>query len=146
MLLVTHSADQQLRLYRVGVDFQQMIFNTQHMKTINHCSPLDYDGNSPLTRPCQISHLEFVPPGPETRNREATDAFIIVIFSCQETSIHEEPFSIISKWELHNAKPELHPSFEQLTSKKPSASVSGKLLVCLAIEAAVEVTETDEYH
>lgn len=136
MLLVTHSVDKQLRLYRVGVDFQQMMFNTQHLKTINHCSPLDFDGSNSLIRSCQISHLEFVPPGPETRNREAKDAFILVVFSQEnyrETTIREEPFSIISKWELQNAKPKLHPSFEQLTSKKPSASTSGNLPVRLLI-------------
>lgn len=132
MLLATHSADKQLRLYRVGVDFQQMMFNIQHVKTINNCSPLDYEGSSSSSKPCQISHLEFIPPGPETRNREAKNAFILAVFSqenSQDPTLHEEPFSIISKWELHSTKPMLHPSFEQLTLKKSSASASGNLLV-----------------
>lgn len=140
MLLATHSADKQLRLYRVGVEFQQTRFNITHMQTINNCSPLDYDGSSSLTKACQISHLEFVPPGPETRNREAKDAFIIAVFSqdtSQGISIPGEASSILSRWELNSVKPRLHPSFEQLTSKKPGTSTSSILPVCPSTQPVI---------
>lgn len=140
MLLATHSADKQLRLYRIGVEFQQTRISITHMQTINNCSPLDYDGSNSLTKACQISHLEFVPPGPETRNREAKDAFIIAVFSqdtSQEMSILGEALSILSRWELNSVKPRLHPSFGQLTSKKPGTSTSSILPVCPSTQPVI---------
>ncbi len=130
MLLVTHSVDKQLRLYRIGIDFQHLQFSIQHLKSVSSCSPLDQGSSGSLVNSqalCQLSHLTLIPHGPETRNREPTSAFILAVFSyipeqSQNNSLHEEPFSILTRWELHSARPKLHPCFEQLTSKKPNAS------------------------
>lgn len=137
MLLATHSMDKQLRLYRVGIDFQQLVFNIQHLKTVNDCSPLDQESNSSLMSRkmfCQMSHLELIAPGPETRNRKPTSPFALAVFSyvpdhSQNSVIREEPFSVLARWELHVAKAKLHPSFEQLTSKRPNVSSPGELPV-----------------
>ena len=145
MLIVTHSIDKQLRLYRVGIDFQQLRFSIQHLKSVSHCSPLDQDGNSPLMNIgifCQLSHLAFIPHGPETRNREPTPAFILGVFSyvsedSHENSMHQDPLTILARWELRSASPKLHPSFEQLTSKRPNASaVAQNLPVSLTSRVA----------
>lgn len=138
MLLVTHSIDKQLRLYRVSIDFQQFVFNIQHLKTINDCFPMDQESNNLLMSrkmSCQMSHLELIAPGPEIRNRAPTAPFVLAVFSyvpdhSQDDAIRE-PFSILSRWELHGAKAKLHPSFEQLTSKRPNVSSTGELPVCL---------------
>lgn len=128
MLIVTHSIDKQLRLYRVSIEFQQQRFSIQHLKSVSDCSPLDQDSNGSLMNIemlCQLSHLAFIPHGPETRNREPTPAFILCVFSyvpedSQKNSMHQDPLTILARWELHSASPMLHSSFEQLTSKRPN--------------------------
>lgn len=135
MLLVTHSVDKQLRLYRVGIDFQQLVFNIQHLKTINDCSPIGQENiSASMTRKMSLSQLELIAPGPD-RTRGTTSPLALAVFSyipdhSQDDAIREEPFSILARWELHGAKPKLHPSFEQLTSKRPNLS-PGELPVCL---------------
>ncbi len=116
LLLVTHSINEQLRLYRVSIDFSNLVFNVHHVKTVHDCSPLEIDS-------ARITHLELVPPGPETRNREPTSPFILAAFSgvpdqFQDSQIQEEPVSILARWELGILKPLLHPTFAQLVSKK----------------------------
>lgn len=134
LLLATYSANKQLRCCRVRIDFQQMKFDIQHVKTANCGPPLDQHSNSHLAKSCRISHLEFVSPGPKN-----PDPFILVVFSqipdhYQDTGICEEPFSIFSRWELRSASPTLHPSFEQLTSKNSNISSSGDRSVRVNIE------------
>jgi hypothetical protein len=116
LLLVTHSMDEQLRLYRISIDFSQLVFNVQHIETVHDCSSLEVDS-------ARITHLELVPPGPETRNREPTSPFILAAFSrvpdqFHDTQIQEEPVSLLARWELGVLKPMLHPTFAQLVSKK----------------------------
>lgn len=136
MLLATHSIDRQLRLYRVSIVFQHLKINIQHLKTINDCSPRDWDGDSLINRSamCQLSHLELIGPGPEIRNPELNPPFILAVFSYVpnqdlDNAMREEPLSIFSRWELYSAKPKLHPSFEHLTSKKPNVSAPTELAV-----------------
>ena len=136
MLLVTHSADKRLRLYRVSIDFQQMVFNLQHVKTIDHCSPLEQTGNSsPMNyhSTCQLSHLQILPPGPETRHMESKDPFILAIFSQipdqSEPTAREGLSTILVRWEFCSRKPKLNTSFEQLVPKKLSANFPGDLPV-----------------
>lgn len=139
MLLATHSLDKQLRLYRVGIDFQQLVFNIQHLKTISDCSPMDLENSSSLMSrkmSCQMSHLKLIAPGPDIRTRGTTSPFALAVFSYapdhpQNDPIREEPLSILAGWELHGAKAKLHPSFEQLTSKRPNISSPGELPVRL---------------
>ena len=137
MLLVTHSKDKQLRLYRLSIDFQQMSVNIQHIKTINNCSPLDQENNGSMVNrdlACQLSHLDLIPQGLEARNRESAPPFILAAFSYvpvshQNSSLRDEPLTIFSRWELRNAQPKLHPSFEQLTPKKANATSARELPV-----------------
>lgn len=150
MLIVTHSIDKQLRLYRVGIDFQQQRFSIQHLKSISDCSPLDTNGSlMNIEMLHQLSHLAFIPHGPETRNREPTPAFILGVFSyvpedSQKNSMHQDPLTILARWELHSARPKLHSSFEQLTSKRPNAlSLAQDLLVrlpsCVALSPLINL-------
>lgn len=150
MLIVTHSIDKQLRLYRVGIDFQQQRFSIQHLKSVSDCSPLDQDTNGSLMNIemlYQLSHLVFIPHGPDTKNREPAPAFILGVFSyvpedSQKNSMHQDPLTILARWELHSARPQLHSSFEQLTSKRPN-SLAQDLLVrlpfCVALSPLINL-------
>lgn len=137
MLLAIHSADKRLRFYRVSIDFQQMLFNTQHLKTIDYCSPLDQPGSNSLLNydaSCQLSHLRILPPGPETRNREPEDPFILAVFSqipdrTQDLTAREGLCSVLARWEFCSRKPTLHSSFEQLSPKRLNAIFPGDLPV-----------------
>ena len=90
------------------------------MGTIPDCSPFEVDN-------AQITHLELVPPGPETRNREPTSPFVFAVFSripdqFSDTQIQEEPVSVMARWELGTVKPTLHPVFMQLHSRKSNVA------------------------
>ena len=112
--------DEQLRLYRISIDFPQLVLTVEHVGTIPDCSPFELDN-------AQITHLELVPPGPETRNREPTSPFILAAFSrvpdqFNDTQIQEEPVSVLARWELVTSKRTLHPVFIQLHSKKSNTA------------------------
>jgi hypothetical protein len=136
MLLVTHSADKRLRLYRITIDFQQMLFSAQHVKTIDHCSPLEQtDNSSPKSYDSScLSHLQILPPGPETRHREPKDPFILAIFSqipdqTHDPTTQEGLSTVLARWQLCSQKPKLNTSFEQLIPKKLSGNFPGDLPV-----------------
>ncbi len=137
MLLATHSADRRLRLYRVSIDFQQMLFHTQHLKTIDYCSPLNQPGNGfPLNYDAshQLSHLQMLPPGPETRHREPKLPFILAVFSqvpdySQDPMTREGFSTVLARWEFCGRKPTLNSTFEELNPPKLNATFPGDLPV-----------------
>lgn len=150
MLIVTHSIDKHLRLYRVSINFQKLGFSIENLKSVSDCSPLDQNNDGSLMNIemlCQLSHLAFIPHGPETRNREPTPAFILGAFSyvpedSQKNSIHQDPLTILARWELQSASPKLHSSFGQLTSKRPNASsvphdLQVRLTSCVALSPLI---------
>ena len=136
MLLATFSAKKRLRFYRVSIDFQQMHFHAQHLKTIDYCSPLDQPDNSlslNYNASFQLSHLQLLPPGPGTGQKPA-DPVILAIFSqipdhIQDHSVREGFCSVLARWEFCSRKPTLHSSFEQLMPKKTNAIIPGDLPV-----------------
>ncbi len=74
-----------------------------------------------------LSHLELLPSAPESRHREPTYPTIMAVFSCVNNSNNisqqlQEPFSIISRWELRTENQTLHSSFDKLASKRNNAS------------------------
>ena len=72
MLLATYNSDQELRVYRLDLDFSHLRITLQHVKVLNHCLPLNEvnegtlldRGALPLH--AKLSHLGFIPPGPRT--------------------------------------------------------------------------------
>ena len=141
LLLATHSADKRLRFYRVSIDFQQMLFNTQHLKTLDNCSPLEQpSGSSSISyeASCQLSHLHLLPSGPETGHKELKEPIILAIFSqildnTQDPTPREGLCSVLARWEFCSRKPTLHPGFEQLMPRKPNALFPGGLPVSVNI-------------
>lgn len=137
LLLATHSADRRLRFYRVSIDFQQMLFNTQHLKTLDHCFPLEQPiGSSSLSyeASCQLSHLQMLPSSPETGQQELKNPTILAVFSqvldnAQDPTAREGLYSILARWEFCSRKPTLHSGFEQLMPRKPNTLIPGDLPV-----------------
>ena len=97
-----------------------MVLSVDHVGTVPDCSPFEVDN-------AHITHLELVPPGPETRHREPTSPFILAAFSrvpdqFHDTQIQEEPVSVLARWDFSTFKPVLHPVFIQLHSRKSNVA------------------------
>ena len=119
------------------------VIHIQHVKIEGMCSPLivPQDINDPTAglgrgfgSQAQLSHLDLIPHGPETRNREPTYPTIVAVFShipnqYDKGQLHEDAFSIIARWQLCITKASLHPAFDQLASKKTQAAQIGDLAV-----------------
>lgn len=114
-----------------------------HLKIIDDCYPIPVDsdpGSAFLMTPlpdAQLSHLEFVPKGPETRGRSESLPVIIAAYTYSppsndyNSSELREGFSIISRWEVREEKGSLHPGFQSLAHKKGSPSKAKDLKVTL---------------
>lgn len=133
LLLATYNSEKELRVYRLSLDFEHQSIGLQHLKVLNHCTPLDenpdaasvqYDG---MQARSQLSLLEFLPPGPRSANKEPTHPVLLASFShvsdqFQNSSTHAVQATVLCKWELQIAMPKLHASFNSLSSKKTNAS------------------------
>ncbi len=149
---MVHTVSCQLRLYRVQINWNipsnpKQIPPTQfspiptlqirHVKLEHHCAPIrslnDSDGaitGAGSRDPSQayLSHLELVPMAPESKHRNPTYPTIVAIFSCvhndnNSSQQFQEPFSIISRWELRSTNQSLHSSFGQLAFKRTNGSL-----------------------
>lgn len=147
LLLVVHTMGKQLRLFRIDFGWSPAnskqqdplmpstscpAIHIQHNKIEGTCSPLYVTQDVPdptsgiargfMSQP-QLSHLDLMPHGPETRNREPTYPTVVAVFShipnqYDKSQLHEDAFSIMARWELCVTKAGLHPAFDQLASKK----------------------------
>lgn len=158
LLLVVHTMSKQLRLFRINFEWSSAnskqqdtlmpstscpVIRIQHVKIEGTCSPLYAtqdvpDPTSGIARgfmsQAQLSHLDLIPHGPETRNRERTSPTIMAVFShipnpYDKSQLHEDAFSIMARWELCITKAGLHPAFDQLASKKSQPAETGDLPV-----------------
>ena len=158
LLLVVHTTGKQLQLFRINFEWSPAntkqqdssiplnsapVIHVQHVKVEGMCSPLSatQDVNDPslgtsrgFLPPAQLSHLDMLPPGPETRNREPTYPTIIAVFThvpnqYDKSQFHEDAYSILARWELYNTKSSLHPAFDQLAAKKTHAASVADLAV-----------------
>lgn len=133
MLLATCNSENELRLYRFRLDFEQKSIKLQYLQILTHFSPLDgylegvsinYDA---LPSHFQLSTLDLTPPGPKSTNRPATQASILASFlqvsdNPPGSSSHAVHSTVLCKWELETAAPRLHTCFNTLSSKKTNAS------------------------
>ncbi len=118
----------------------------QHIKVLSYCLPFDdvvngrnLEEHDTLPSHAQLSHLEFIPPGPRTDNKEWMHPFILASFSLlsddlQGPSAQGGQLTVLCKWQLQHIAPKLHPSFDTLSSKKGSASLIVDLPVSRTIE------------
>lgn len=148
---MAHTLSCQLRLYRINIKWNlpsnpKQIPPTQlstiatlqvrRVKIELHCAPIrsanDAEGSISGGDPRNsfqafLSHLEVLPSAPESRQKEPTYPTVMAVFSCVNNGSNgsqqlQEPFSIISRWELHTENQTLHSSFDKLASKKINAS------------------------
>ena len=151
LLLVIHTLSCQLRLYRIHIKWNAPsnpkqipppqlsptpTLQVRRVKIEHHCAPIrsanDLEGSITGADPRNSSqaflcHLEFLPSAPESRHREPTYPTVMAIFSCVQNSNNssqqpQEPFSVVSRWELHTENQSLHSSFNKLASKRSSSS------------------------
>ena len=108
---------------------------------IDNCLPAnDLEGSDQLQSSiyvtpasyAQLSHLELLPQRVDVGHVDVGPT-ILAVFShipqqYHNTGLRDEPFSVVSRWILRSEKLELHPSFDQLGSKKsnPSSSATPK--------------------
>ncbi|KAI9840028.1 MAG: hypothetical protein M1819_000220 [Sarea resinae] len=147
LLLVTHNFSRSLRTYRVQVNWN-LPPGQRHLpislplptpslivhpiRFENHCSPQSgFAGGDGFRNfelvdnpAAQLSFLDFIPASPELNQRESKHPMIMAIFSYApgplDLQSSQEPFSIVSRWELCSSSQNLHQSFDQLASKKNS--------------------------
>ena len=148
LLLAVHTAGNKLRLYRVGIDWQaspgkdqpaslpRVAF--QHIETVDDFRPALEQNNLQSniyimpSLEAQLSHLELLPPAPDMLKKESTVPTILATFSYlppeyNGIEVREQPFSILSHWELRSEKPTLHSAFMSLTSKKSNSPTTLKV-------------------
>ena len=144
-----------MRLYRIVIRWEHVTgasaaatqsspsISVLHLKVIDDCFPIPTDsdpGNAFLMTPlpdAQLSHLDFIPRGPEFRNKTEILPTILAAYTYSPPSNEynsselRHGFSIISRWELREEKGALHPAFQSLAHKKGSPSKAKDLKVIL---------------
>lgn len=110
-----------------------------------NCGPLnmitgDIDGGSEArgTAPAQLTHLSFLPITPNLSDGSLPTIQAIYcrppnLVSADHLQPHETPHSVIVKWEVHQLQQnQLHPSLDQVTSKKKAiGSVTARTIIQL---------------
>ena len=106
----------------------QPIISIQHVAMVDYCAPsMESIGSqssifmiAPVPEP-ELSHLELIPRKPETRPGRKTLPIALAIFSHVPNvlagEIRESSYSILTRWELVEEKPNLDPTFTQLVTK-----------------------------
>ena len=143
-----HTAGRQLRLYRVGIDWQQSMgkdqiaslprLSFQHLETVEECSPMsDHAGLQSdmfMIAPseAQLTQLELLAQHSDFRNKQTALPTLLATFSYSPshftTNVSREPsFSVLCRWELRNGKSTLHTAFASLGSKKAMSPVGLKV-------------------
>ena len=126
MLLATYNTNRELRIHRLRLDFEKAAINVKHLKLIADCtsaaeaSELTSPAYDPSTIQTQLTMLDFIPPGPESKSRAPTQPFVLTAFSCFSPDFQggDTVNTILYKWELYTQKTPLHSSFAQLSSKR----------------------------
>ncbi|MCJ1251659.1 mediator complex subunit [Trapelia coarctata] len=142
LLLAVHTVGKKLRLYRVAIDWQVSPgkdqagslpkVTLQHLETVDEFQPASEQNNLQSNHymmpsfEARLSHLELLPPALDMLTKENTLPTILATFSYlppqyNGAETREQPFSIISRWELRSGKLALHSAFMSLTSKKASS-------------------------
>ncbi|KAF2842252.1 hypothetical protein M501DRAFT_998516 [Patellaria atrata CBS 101060] len=144
LFLAIHDTSGLVRLYRIKINWngfpqqpnQTPAFATMSLKTEDHCFPSrpsgEFDGqNLPSSR--QLTYLEMIPIALE--QREVTSLTIMAVFSSapmppslmDTTQQAHSPSSVIVRWDFQQTMNKLHPSFDQLSSKKkPATSIDAR--------------------
>lgn len=150
LLLAAYDVSGRLHLYRIETKwsappppvkqgqplkpFEKPELIASEICTEDICYPINTVGNGNLDDtatfqiriPAQLTHLNFLPKTPESDDGSLPT--IQAIFSTppatpsfDHAQPHQDPYSILVRWEVHRTqKNQLHPSLDQVTSKKKS--------------------------
>lgn len=137
LLLATYNTNGELRLCRVRIDFEKASISVQNLKLIASCTPAATAAeilsttDDPIYVQTQLTTLDFIPAGPESKSRVPTQPFVLTAFSYLSRDFQggEVANTVICKWELCSHKPVLHSSFAQLSPKRPTISAAAELPV-----------------
>ena len=144
LLLVVRTIGRGYRLYRVRIDWAAAgtkpsavhphtslnpRISVFHLK-ISSSALEDVASSSRMTNdvsqaPPQLSHLELIPVGPQSKSSELTFPTILMVLSQvqgPQSPTYQDSFSIVIRWELRGVAQKLHPRFDQLASKNKSTS------------------------
>lgn len=147
--MAAYDVKRRLHLYRIEIAWQ--VPQEKHNQTAGHfdkpclqvsliaieenCGPTnmiagDMDNGTEArgTAPAQLTHLSFLPITPDSSDGSIPTIQAIYctppnLVSLDHLQPQETPHSIIVKWEVHQLQQnQLHPSLDQVTSKKKSIS------------------------
>ncbi|KAK7511563.1 mediator complex, subunit Med16 [Phyllosticta citriasiana] len=143
ILLAAHTVTGSILVYRVKINWNAQAgkpaspaLDVSPLKTELNCSAQVSDlgtgdatlgTSAKISYPAKLTHLEFVPNGPENGSLEPSHPTILAVFAhtpppipsiMDQTQSHQPPFSIISRWELHESRHGLLPGFESI-KKRP---------------------------
>jgi mediator of RNA polymerase II transcription subunit 16, fungi type len=147
VLLAVHTASREVRLYRIVVNWNiekasnktSTQLPSQASMTANRVQIVDLCYSTPPTSPdniafpnvgqddinkAKLTHLELISPLPQKERGEFTYPTIMTISSYMpdHSDIAQQPFSVISRWELRSATYKLDPVFGQLSKKSFQSS------------------------
>ena len=137
LLLATHDANGEIRVYRLRIDFERNTTSIQNLSMLPSCTPFAsvndaaQASNDPADRKAQLTLIEFIPAGPDSKTREPTPPSVLVAFSYVSHQFQgaENANTVICKWDLILAKSSLHPAFSDLSSRKNGPSALADLPV-----------------
>jgi mediator of RNA polymerase II transcription subunit 16 len=147
--MAAYDVKRRLHLYRI--EFAWQVPQEKHNQNAGHfdkpglqvsliaeernCGPInmtngDIDGGAVAggTTPAQLTHLNFLPVTPDQSDGSLPAIQAIYcrppnIVSVDPMQPHETPYSVIVKWEVQQLQQnQLHPSLDQVTSKKKATS------------------------
>ncbi|KAK8156331.1 mediator complex, subunit Med16 [Phyllosticta citrichinensis] len=155
ILLAAHTVTGSILVYRVKVNWNAQagkpgspVLDTTPLKTELNCSAQVTDlgtgdatlgASAKVSYPAKLTHLEFVPNGPDDGSMEPSHPTILAVFAhtppplpsiMDQTQSQQHPFSIISRWELHESKHSLLSGFESI-KKRPVNSAERRHEVTL---------------
>ena len=151
MLLVTYSTTSELQVFRLRIDFEHSKINIQNLALLSNC--LSFTNDEKSTPPTdslstthgRLTHLEFIPAGPESRTRTRTSPFVLASFShvSHDFQGNDTVETRVCTWKLDSENVSLHMAFDQLSPAKYDGTNSPDITVNSTCQAHPKPTCAD---
>lgn len=149
LLLAAYEVSGKLHLYRIETvwnvpppkpgqpppkQYDKPEITVSLLRTEDNCYPtmvssdMNGGGESRVRLPAQLTHLDFLPATPERGDGSVPTIQIIFstppnIITMEQTQPAQNPFSIVTRWEVHQLQQNvLHSSLDKVTSKRKVVS------------------------
>ena len=141
MLLATCTVDRELRVYRLRTDYDKFHVTVQHLALLPSCTPfIQVEESLPgidetAAQHDQLIQLDFLPAGPEAKNRPRTPPRILATFSHASHDYQgtDTLGTLVCAWSLNQNKPSLHPALSHIFPGKANENVLAGLSVGLQL-------------